>query len=364
LVELLVVIAIIGTLVALLLPAVNAAREASRRTTCTNNLKQLVTALTNFDGQRNELPGYANDLEDPTSTKTGNPPQLSDGRRASWIVMAFPFMELQNIWDQWNGNFAPDTAPAPEIEGLTCPSDPPELIGLPSLSYVGNAGQAFSDPTRGDSASPGGLSVGNTEYAANGVFFDQSKNRQIIDMGAADGRELHAPIKMSLSYVQSNDGQSKTLWISENVHAWYYCYETPAMPIVDYTAQDDSRDMVDSKHMFGFVWSNNPTQIERINGDKFSDRTAPPDSMEAFADDVSGTLPVRSLYESYGYPTSKHPGGVNAAFCDGHIVFVQENVDPAIYAMLMTSNQKRSKFFDQATDTPDRQMQQPSDSDF
>ena len=136
------------------------------------------------------------------------------------------------------------------------------------------------------------------------------------------------------------------------------------MPVLEYNTQNDLTTMNDTKHMFGFVWSNEPTPIERINGDKFSDRTAPPDSMEAFADNVPGTLPVRSLYESYGYPSSKHPGGVNAAFCDARVVFVQENIDPKIYAMLMTSNQKRSKFYDQSTMTPDRKLQQPSDGDY
>ena len=59
LVELLVVIAIIGTLVALLLPAVQSARETARRNTCTNNMKQLSLALTNMDSSLKKLPGYS-----------------------------------------------------------------------------------------------------------------------------------------------------------------------------------------------------------------------------------------------------------------------------------------------------------------
>lgn len=369
LVELLVVIAIIGTLVALLLPAVNAAREASRRTTCTNNIKQLVTALTNFDGQRRELPGYVNDLEDPTAARSAATGDLTLGRKASWIVMTFPFMELQNLYDQWNGNFGTNSAPVQEIEGLVCPSDPAEQEGLPWLSYVGNSGQAFLDDTRG-SDTPAGTSDVNTEYAANGVFLDNSKNEEIAV--TLDGRENQPPIKMSLSYIQSNDGQSKTLWVTENVHAWYWCIGTPdSSTNPTYLAQDDGSAIADAKHMFGFVWSNQPTQVERINGDKFSDRAVPPDDMEDYAALNPGSVPeVGSEYESYGYPTSKHPGGVNAAFCDGHIVFIQENVDPTIYAMLMTSNNKRSKFYDKnlAASDPsraaDRFLQQPSDADY
>src|SRR5688572_23468794 len=104
LVELLVVIAIIGTLVALLLPAVQAAREAARRNTCTNNMKQLHLALTSYDTQLRKLPGYVNELFNPNATKTGTPPRIpaNSGRRASWIVMAFPYMEQTALWENWS----------------------------------------------------------------------------------------------------------------------------------------------------------------------------------------------------------------------------------------------------------------------
>src|SRR5262245_56744666 len=93
LVELLVVIAIIGTLVALLLPAVQAAREAARRNTCSNNLKQLATALTMREGSTKDLPGYINVLG-----IKGTPNQV----RASWVITTFPYLEQQQLFDQWN----------------------------------------------------------------------------------------------------------------------------------------------------------------------------------------------------------------------------------------------------------------------
>ena len=145
LVELLVVISIIGTLVALLLPAVQSARETARNNTCKNNIKQLVTALMNMDTSQRKLPGYVNTLAMPTNK--------SVGRRASWLVMTFPYMEQPALWDEWSQrfNFPPS---APEIEILTCPSDPPETPGQPWTNYVANAGQAFNDSSRGDSGSP------------------------------------------------------------------------------------------------------------------------------------------------------------------------------------------------------------------
>ena len=69
LVELLVVIAIIGTLVALLLPAVQSARETARGNTCRNNMKQLMTALANMDSTLKKLPGYSNEVFNPNGTK-------------------------------------------------------------------------------------------------------------------------------------------------------------------------------------------------------------------------------------------------------------------------------------------------------
>ena len=155
LVELLVVIAIIGTLVALLLPAVQSARETARGNTCRNNLKQLMTALTLMDTQQKKLPGYINEVSDPASVEQNGGNQ--SGRRASWVVMCFPYMEQTAVWDRWTRDFTtdpPTTRSArslyPSIEFLTCPSDAPDTLTDPWLNYVGNAGQACRIPTHCD----------------------------------------------------------------------------------------------------------------------------------------------------------------------------------------------------------------------
>jgi len=96
LVELLVVIAIIGILVALLLPAVQAAREAARRMSCTNNIKQLALACHNYHDTYKRFPlNYA-------SWSSRDP---NDGRAQSWLIAVLPFMEQQPLYDKIDFNY-------------------------------------------------------------------------------------------------------------------------------------------------------------------------------------------------------------------------------------------------------------------
>jgi prepilin-type processing-associated H-X9-DG protein len=391
----LVVIAIIGTLVALLLPAVNAAREAARNNTCKNSLKQLSFAMANMDATQRKLPGYVNLLFDSTSLVDANPGPARDmrpgrGRRASWIIMILPYMENNPLWDRWSQRFGGADSVAtvepaetgPEIELLICPSDPPGIPGQPWLSYVVNAGQGFSDTTRVDDDDPGpNDSLINREYIANGVFFDLAKKTEdVVSAGALDGREDDPELQMSLGYVSSNDGTSKTLMISENVHTWYYAYDADGSTDIYETGFQDATEagtaatamdispIRDTKHIFGFIWKNSPEGIERINGDNYYDRIPDPeddipDDMVKFAGFADGSGNVPNLYESYGYPSSMHPGGVNVVFCDGHVVLLGETIDPTVYGQLMTSNHKKSKLKN-PDGTPDRRLAQPSDADF
>jgi prepilin-type N-terminal cleavage/methylation domain-containing protein/prepilin-type processing-associated H-X9-DG protein len=347
LVELLVVIAIIGTLVALLLPAVQAARETARGNTCRNNMKQLQLALTSMDTQIKKLPGYANQLFNPNA-------KTEQGRRASWIVMTFPYMEQQALWDRWSSDFS-IPPPAPAIEGLTCPSDTPDVPGQPWLAYVGNAGWAFGDTTRPSNAER------YTEFAGNGVFFDDNRNPMgLAIFGPKDERDNRPDprIQMSLGYIQSNDGTSKTLMLSENLHTIFWAYGADLAG--DLYVQPPGVPIPDSKHLFGFVWKHEPQQFERINGDNYYDLNPPPD------DSVPGGVMVSfadPAYERYGFPSSSHPGGVNVAYCGGQVELLAESVDPLVYAQLMTSNRNRSKL-ESAAGIPDRKLPQPSDDQY
>jgi prepilin-type N-terminal cleavage/methylation domain-containing protein/prepilin-type processing-associated H-X9-DG protein len=346
LVELLVVIAIIGTLVALLLPAVQSARETARGNTCRNNLKQLQLALTNMDSQLKRLPGYVEEIYNPNGTKDGNGLMpLSFARRASWVVKLFPYMEEQPLYDIWSGTFGTDPR-APAIAALNCPSNVPETPDAPTLAYVGNAGWAFSD------VGTYGRDTLNDkkEHAANGIFFDNNKNINLSG-GTKDNREPDPKIQMSLAQVV--DGTTKTLMLSENLHTMSWVYE-PKTPLGGSGyVQNDSSTIPDTKHLFGFVWKNHPGVDDRINGDKNYDHKTPPADMATYA--------VAANYETYGYPSSNHPGGVNVAFCGGTIRFMGETIDPVVYGQIMTSNSRKSTLY--GNGVADRKLPQPADSD-
>jgi prepilin-type N-terminal cleavage/methylation domain-containing protein len=151
LVELLVVIAIIGILIALLLPAIQAAREAARRTQCTNNIRQIGLAMMNFEGSKKRLPAGATQRygNDP---KTGAP-YSGDPTMFSWISVMMPYLEEASLYSQvdWtiplgerNALAPPDTSHHIKFETYVCPSDEPVDITNSWYgargNYAGNVG--------------------------------------------------------------------------------------------------------------------------------------------------------------------------------------------------------------------------------
>jgi prepilin-type N-terminal cleavage/methylation domain-containing protein/prepilin-type processing-associated H-X9-DG protein len=168
-VELLVVITIIGILMALLFPAINAAREGARKGSCISNQRQVGTAVTTYTTTRGkgDFPKHLN------VKSTHNWP---------WVANVMAELGRGDIADA----MLTDQNPANRteyIEILVCPSDPPVSNDSKKISYVANAGlEPIDDAT-----------------IADGIF-QQTKS-------------------VSLSYVAQNDGTSTTLLISENVDA-------------------------------------------------------------------------------------------------------------------------------------------------
>ena len=169
LVELLVVIAIIGTLVGLLLPAVQSAREAARRMSCSNNLKQNALMVLNF--------ASANRDAFPTSTRQAD---SVSPKRLSWVTRCLPFMEEKSLYDQydqsassnWSSsvNNSGGTTPnmvlvSTRIAALECPSDP--TAGTSGDADPATTTQPFAFPTNGGLAV---VNAGRTGFSTNGLF--------------------------------------------------------------------------------------------------------------------------------------------------------------------------------------------------
>ncbi len=354
LVELLVVIAIIGTLVGLLLPAVQSARESARANTCKNNLKQLITALTIRETSLNEFPGYINKLGIPGDI-------AANQNRASWVVMTFPHLEQGALWDIWNRPGATDPILNPNgltsIEILVCPSDPADTVGEPLLSYVGNAGCINNT---GDT--PAGLpgTNGIRENPANGVFFDRTRTANIPGGNAAgpsddrDASPFEPMKKMTVAYIQAKgDGTTRTMMLTENINATHWGYANGST-------------VADRKYHFGFCWEQPQSIIDALtapNGKEFRRINGGIEDSPSFLPPIS----VGEMNANYGFPSSNHPGGVQAAFVAGQVQFVSDQIDNLVYAQLMTSNHKRSDLWITDVSNPlnfDKNLPQPNDDSF
>ena len=161
LVELLVVIAIIGVLVALLLPAVQAAREAVRKTQCLNNLRQIGVGLHNHHDTRGRFPSFF-------TNHSGNASRIADaGKGANWLVQLLPFLEQDALYNAWDLSIAPNqnTGRSTEIDIFQCPSDPQS-----SSNPCTYAGGGWARGNYGMNVSPCQFGVGTNRNVLRGGF--------------------------------------------------------------------------------------------------------------------------------------------------------------------------------------------------
>lgn len=194
LVELLVVIAIIGILVALLLPAVQQAREAARRLQCQNNLKQLGLALHTYHDAQKAFPPSI--VFDP-----GQNPQDSDNFRPNWVINILPYIEQQALFDSFDRTKYISHADnrderGVELAAMKCPSDPFNR-------------QKFSGTSSGE-----GDNWARGNYAANGV----NGRMDFIGEGSAwaDSRKRGVMgCNVSLDLGGIKDGTSNVMLIGE-----------------------------------------------------------------------------------------------------------------------------------------------------
>jgi prepilin-type N-terminal cleavage/methylation domain-containing protein len=163
LVELLMVVLIIGMLAALLLPAINSVRETGRKTVCLQRMRQLASAVQQYELKQKHYPGWRHFFTDE---------QGSQYVTASWIVLSLPYLEQGELFQDIKQN---GTTPENLIALrtlLVCPSDLDKLAGEgPLTSYVGNVGRADRlDLAEENSVPP--------DSRSNGVFmhiYDQAE---------------------------------------------------------------------------------------------------------------------------------------------------------------------------------------------
>lgn len=298
LVELLVVISIIGMLVALLFPAVQAAREAGRRADCLNNQKQLATAMLNFESARGRFPGWSQIVRQDRDT--GAPIAVS------WMVPLLPYVERSDLYDRWTNEEVPWADPNLEVglAFMTCPSNPEAgSQGTSSTVYVVNSGVPDVDYFEGESL-------------PHGVFF----NNGILPNGDPVS-SMRQNIWMSTDYLSSHDGASNTLMLSENLQA------TRWVPV----GSDGSGGLVRRPPVepdLCFTWTPTPAQ-----GCSTSDNR--PARINRCTKDVPPDL-LTNPVNLFARPSSHHPGVVVAFFADGHGITLNDNVDWRVYKHIMT----------------------------
>jgi prepilin-type N-terminal cleavage/methylation domain-containing protein/prepilin-type processing-associated H-X9-DG protein len=298
LVEVLVVIAIIGILVALLLPAVQMAREAARRASCFNNLKQFGLALHNFEGSHHFIPPAKVSGSTPEADQIRAHLGMAWGTEHAWPVFLLTFLEQENVRSlysfQYNWN-APENKAARDnpLEVMLCPSSP---YGPMHPVYTSGGAQ---------------ISGGRIDYTVVSDIHGSLRVQGFID-NLTPASSYRGAIRTNeiIGFRSIRDGLSNTLFVVEDAARpdWYKANRTV------YSSNPSDR-------RIGGIWSHPENNI-RLDGY-----------------DPTGTTPFGTCGmnctnsdEMYGF----HPTGMNAAMCDGSARFISQSTDIRILARLIS----------------------------
>ena len=340
LIELLVVIAIIAVLIGLLLPAVQKVREASARSTCTNNLKQLGLAAQSYVQVHQQLPPavlmpYAKDGFDPTM-------DLKSPFGPNWAVLILPYIEQTGLYNSVNvsaypgtpltagsnTNFASADRSWRALRGTTiktflCPSD------------VNNV-TPYSDTTNG----PLEATWARGNYAANAGFqdFDHMSNgseKSNTGIPGIAGKSISSPV-MAANYgarmTDIRDGTSNTALFNE-LRAGIAPVDPRGVWAIGLPACSVTNAGRDNT---------NPTPNNTLGGlgqTGFGDEIQ--NCGQFWTNDIGllrmGCLKGGTLMTS-AQARSMHSGGINSCFCDGSVHFISENVTQRNWVLLQSKN--------------------------
>jgi prepilin-type N-terminal cleavage/methylation domain-containing protein/prepilin-type processing-associated H-X9-DG protein len=319
LVELLVVIAIIGVLVALLLPAIQAAREASRRASCLNNLKQLGVALHGYHGVFGQFPPNSHYLpgditficDGVTQTITVLPSDL----KGSALLKLMPYMEEINLFDRIDFD-DPDGVihqfENPELRSmyvgvLRCPSDDfPALSDVPAVDDNDNPLAPHATTNYGPSVGAQktfSWRNGCMEYLGN--YFGTGDDEAVCTHLSKKTSGIFSRVSFAASISQIPDGTAKTIAMGE------------VLPNCNY-------ELV----RFGY-WDSQSWYVATSIPINYDSCYPGPPSWPA-------AVPCKNWFNyrtSAGFK-SRHPGGANFVLADGAVRFISEDIDYVNYQRL------------------------------
>jgi len=321
LVELLVVIAIIGTLVAMLLPAVQSAREAARRSQCQNNLKQFGLAVLQYEVANKRFPpGGVGNWTKKYSPKC--PPNWDDNR-GTWIVRILPYIEEQALFAkiprlESRDNCAPiimarDAGVLPAFLKMgRCPSDG-FALNEPYCNYVGSMGPTCTNGGCGDDRFNAFCEMPGV-YAATSIDHELNPANKLYGMFS---RMEFAKVTMQ----SITDGASNTICIGEQLVATELHIRCVGRGVVPYGG--------------GTYWAH-------INGGSAHGNTTVPinwpidpnltPECDTFTCDNAAYNPFNRT-AAFGF-RSNHPGGAQFCFVDGSVHSFSQDIDHTAYQFL------------------------------
>ncbi|MCC7422899.1 MAG: DUF1559 domain-containing protein [Planctomycetaceae bacterium] len=328
LIELLVVISIIATLIALVTPAVQSARAAARKVQCLNNVKNLAVAVQNYQSNNGDkLPYLVN----------------GDGTTGdSWCIQLLPLLDSAALARQIRdnrGSVIVSGVPNLSLRVFTCPDDQNNFRTDGGLSYAGNAGYISSGHWGGTETTTDYHRAGSISPNLTMAAQSAATAAQLYNVHSATGA-LWRPhntadtnaLRITGDFIQRGDGLQYTLLFAENIQSrnWASTSTNDIAFGASVTLATGKPDTSAATGKLGTSSSVMTNCLAFTSGYALSDGTSGSDNAYPNANITAsvGTSPR---------PSSQHTGGiVNVGYTDGHAANLSEQVDPTVFARLLT----------------------------